>query len=92
MAAFKTIAEKKPAGIYQVATTDWITPFDFAAKIAEIKGFDKNLIEAIPFEQFNQGRKASRPKHSWMSTQKFVSEFGTEILKSNEQSIRSFLA
>lgn len=91
VAAFKAIAEKKPSGIYHVTSTDWITPHDFALKIAEIKGYDKSLIESSTFEEFNQGRNAPRPKHSWMATGKFVSEFGGGILHTNEESIRSFL-
>lgn len=99
VAAFKVLIEKKPSGIYHVASTDSITPYQFATQIAlkanQLKifkqPFDTSLVRSISFEQFNTGRKASRPRHSWMSTQKFVSEFGEGILHTNEQSIQMFL-
>jgi dTDP-4-dehydrorhamnose reductase len=97
--ALTKLIEKKPAGIYHVASTDSVTPYEFATILARTanelkfseKPFDPSLIMSIEFAQFNSGRRAPRPKNSWMSTQKFVSEFGEGILHTNEESIKEFL-
>src|SRR6476659_4788417 len=51
--ALVKIIDNKPIGIFQVASTDSITPYDFALALAEKIGADKNLIKGVPFAQFN---------------------------------------
>jgi dTDP-4-dehydrorhamnose reductase len=89
--AFAKIIEEKAGGIWQVASADSITPFDFAKEVARQAGLDSSKIMPVTFAEFNAGRKASRPHHSWMSIKKFEQRFGTDILKSNKEGISEFL-
>ncbi len=89
--AFAKIIEEKAGGIWQVASADSITPFDFAKEVARQAGLDSSKIMPVSFAEFNAGRKAPRPHHSWMSIKKFEQRFGTDILKSNKEGISEFL-
>ncbi len=89
--ALGVLAENKFEGIINVASTDFITPFEFAQKIAEGIGADKGLIEGVKFTDFNKDRKALRPQHSWLDVSKFKKEFGEGVLKSNDEEIKEFL-
>lgn len=90
--ALGVLTENKYEGIINVASTDFITPFQFAQKVAEGIGARKALIEGVKLKDFNSGRKASRPQHSWLDVSKFEKEFGEGILKSNEEEIKEFLS
>ncbi len=91
VAAFQKLIEAKAAGIWHVASTDSTTPYEFAQSVAKQSGLSAELIKPVTFAEFNAGRKASRPHHSWMSVKKFEDRFGTETLKSNKEGIQSFL-
>lgn len=90
--ALGVLVERKYQGIINVASADFITPFEFAQKIAEGIGADKKLVQSVKFAEFNSGRKASRPQHSWLDVSKFESEFGKGILKTNGEEINEFLS
>jgi dTDP-4-dehydrorhamnose reductase len=70
------IAEKRAYGIYHVAG-DWpggfITPYDFAQKIAGDHHLDISLIKPIAFKNFLKTRIAPRPQHTWLDTKKIKS-------------------
>ncbi len=71
--AVNLIAKKQAYGIYHVAG-DWpggfITPYDFAVKIAVENHLDPSLIKKVAFEQFIKTRISLRPKHTWLDTTK----------------------
>lgn len=89
--ALKAIIENNFRGIIHVASSDSTTPFEYATMLAEAMEVDKKLIKGVKFEEFNKGRKASRPQHSWMSVKKFESIFGKDVLKSNKEGMKEFL-
>ncbi len=89
--AFAKIIEEKAGGIWQIASTDTITPFEFAKEVARQANLDSFKIMPVTFDEFNAGRKASRPHHSWMSVKKFEQRFGVDILKTNKVGIQEFL-
>lgn len=89
--ALAKIIEEKAGGIWHVASSDSITPFEFAKEVASQANLDANNIIPVKFAEFNAGRKAPRPHHSWMSVKKFEERFGTDILKTNKEGITKFL-
>ena len=69
----KLILENQ-SGIYHVVGSSFVSPFDAANKIAEIFGFDKNLISKITRDEFFKGR-APRPFHLALKNAK-IAELG----------------
>jgi dTDP-4-dehydrorhamnose reductase len=90
--AFAKIIEEKAGGIWHIASADSITPFEFAKEVAIQANLDSSKIVPVKFDEFNAGRKAPRPHHSWMSVKKFEERFGTDILKTNKEGISEFLS
>lgn len=86
------IIEKDLSGIFHL-TSKWekgyISPFDFAIKIAETFNLDKSLIKPITFEEFSKTRPASRPQHTWLNTTK-IESIGMRFL-TEEESMEDFL-
>lgn len=71
--AINLIAAKRAGGIYHVAgsfSKGYITPYDFARKIAGDNGLDNSLIKPITFREFMDKRIAPRPQHTWLDTSK----------------------
>jgi dTDP-4-dehydrorhamnose reductase len=89
--ALQKLSQEKVGGIWHVASSDSITPLEFAKEVAAQTHLNSDKIVPIKFADFNAGRKASRPHHSWMSVKKFEQKFGTDILKSNKEGIEKFL-
>lgn len=89
--AFQKIMEEKAGGIWQISSSDSITPFDFAQEVALQSNLDNSKILPVKFAEFNAGRTAPRPHNSWMSIKKFEDKFGTDILKTNREGISEFL-
>lgn len=71
--AVNLVASKMASGIYHVAG-DWpkgfITPYDFAQKIAVENHLDASLIKPITFKNFSKTKIAPRPQHTWLDTKK----------------------
>lgn len=88
--ALAIIVEKKPKGIYHIASTDHTTPYDLAVMIADKFNLSKENIKPVPFEEYNKTRPAKRPQNSYLSVEKFESEFGKGILKTVSESIDEF--
>lgn len=88
--ALSKIVERKPKGIYHLASTDHTTPYDLAVMIADKFGLSKENIKPVPFEKYNETRNAKRPQNSYIGVLKFESEYGTGILKTVEESVENF--
>lgn len=75
-AAVNLVASREAGGIYHVAG-DWpggfITPYDFAQKIAGEHNLDTSLIKPITFKDFLRTKIAPRPQHTWLDTGKIKS-------------------
>lgn len=89
--ALQKLSQEKVGGIWHIASSDSITPLGFAKEVAAQTNLSSEKIFPIKFAEFNAGRKASRPHHSWMSVKKFEQRFGQGILKTNKAGIESFL-
>lgn len=89
-AALKVLIEKNTRGIYHVATTTPVSPFDFVTEIAKQFNLDRSLVSGILLKDYNNNKKAAMLQYSWLSPQKFISEFGEGILHSVPDSIGLF--
>ncbi|MBI4037247.1 dTDP-4-dehydrorhamnose reductase [Candidatus Daviesbacteria bacterium] len=86
-----TVMIKKPTqGIFHVVSTNPTSPYQFALTLAQQFGLNKELVEAVKFADFNQGRPACRPQNSWLDTKKFINTFGEGVLHSVEEEISLF--
>ena len=89
--AIKLLLMSEASGIYNVAgefNDSFITPYQFAQKIARFFNFDTSLIYKTTFERFSTTRKAPRPKNSWLDTSKIKAQ-GMNFL-SFEENLRIF--
>lgn len=77
-------------GIYNLGSTDFCTNYDFAKKIAQIFGYDEELIFPTTLEEFSKDKSAYRGKYAWLDTTKFRSEFGEGILRTVEEDLIDF--
>lgn len=57
--AVQKIIEKDRTGIYNIAGPDYLNRYEIALKVAEVYGFDSNLVIKVPESQLKQ--KARRP-------------------------------
>ncbi len=68
------LLKRGTTGIFHIAGNfspkGYITPFNFALKIAEIFKLDQTLIKPISFAEFSNTRIATRPQHTWLNTTK----------------------
>ena len=88
--AIVKIIEKRPGGIYHVASTDYTSNYGFVRKIAEAFKLDKTLITKTTFKEFFKDKPAPRQQYSVLSTNKFVKEFSAGVLHSIDESIATF--
>lgn len=75
-AALYLLITSKASGIYHIAGKypgGFITPYQFAKKIAESFNLDSSLIEPVTFKDFSKKRVSPRPKHTWLDTTKIES-------------------
>lgn len=84
------IMEKRATGIYHLAATSFTSPYDFMKEIAKQFKLPSNFIEKVSFETYTKTRPAKRPQHTWLDTQKFQKEFGTNILHTIEEEVAIF--
>lgn len=72
--AVSLLLNKGLDGIYHVAGNyspkDYITPYQFALKLADFLDFDPTLIKPISFSELSKKRVAPRPQHTWLNTSK----------------------
>jgi len=88
--ALAMIVEKKPKGIYHLASTDHTTPYDLAIMIADKFNLSKENINPVLLSEYNQTRPAKRPQNSYLNVSKFETEFGKGILKTVAESVDEF--
>lgn len=88
--ALAKILLNKVGGVYHLAALNFTTPYDFIVEIAKQFNLSQSLIEKITFEEFNKGRPAKRPQHTWLDTSKFRGEFGEGILHEVAEEIKLF--
>lgn len=85
--ALRYLLEKGATGIYHVAGNyspqTYITPYQFAQKIANIMNLDSSLVKPISFLSLSKKRVARRPQHTWLDTGK-IEAFGLRITPINE--------
>ncbi|RMH62233.1 MAG: dTDP-4-dehydrorhamnose reductase [Calditrichaeota bacterium] len=70
------LLEAREYGLFHIAGSEIISRYDFALKIAEVFGFDTQLIEAITSDEFKQA--APRPMNSSFVIDKLVNRTGWE--------------
>lgn len=94
--ALELILEKKAYGIYNVAgkySKGYISPYDFAKKVAAIMKLNTSLIKPISFIELSRNRVAPRPQNTWIDTTK-IENLGIDITnfeKSLERFQQQFL-
>ncbi|MBK6772897.1 MAG: dTDP-4-dehydrorhamnose reductase [Ignavibacteria bacterium] len=76
------ITEKNLKGIYNIAGSDILSRFDFAMKVCEVFGYNKELVRPIITASLNQA--APRPLRSGLTTYKMESELGFKPMDSLE--------
>ena len=71
------LLNKEASGIFHVAGNfspkEYITPYEFAKRLAEIFELDSSLINPVTFLEFSKEREALRPQHTWLDTTKIES-------------------
>lgn len=81
------LLNKNAAGIYHVAGNyspkNYITPYQFAQKIARVMDLDVSLIKGVSFLSLSKKRVAPRPQHTWLSTKK-IESLGFQITNIDE--------
>lgn len=88
--ALRELIKAQKTGIWQVVCSDFTSPFDFAKTIAREFSLDENLVKPTSFEEYSQKVKAKRLKNSWLSIEKFESEFGPGKLHSVAEAVKIF--
>lgn len=75
--ALSLLINQNAEGIYHVAGNyspqSYMTPYQFAKKIAEIMNLNTSLINPISFLELSKKRLAPRPQHTWLDTNKIES-------------------
>lgn len=76
------LSEKNLTGIFNIAGKDILSRYDFALKICEVFGFNKELVHRIKTKDLNQ--PAPRPLNSGLITLKAESQLGINLMDSLE--------
>lgn len=84
------LVQHQTLGIYHVASTDSVTPLEFAKTIAETFKLDYSLIGSKSLEDYNSNKKAKLLKYSWLNPTKFERQFGERILHTVEEALVIF--
>jgi dTDP-4-dehydrorhamnose reductase len=69
----------KPQGLYHCVGSSFISPYNFAALVAQVFGFDKKLIKKATVKQVEQKQLRPRQVYLAISNQKLVKEFGIKM-------------
>jgi len=81
MAVIKSF-ELNREGIFNIGGSEYLSRYDFAIRVAEVFGFNKELIKRIKTSELNQ--KAPRPLKSGLITLKAETQFGMRFLNATE--------
>ena len=76
------LIEKKQTGIFNIAGKDILSRYDFALKICDVFGFNKDLVKRIKTADLNQ--PAPRPLSSGLITLKASTLLGINLMDSLE--------
>lgn len=76
------ITEKNLRGIYNIAGSDILSRYDFAMKVCEVFGYNKELVRPVITASLSQ--PAPRPLKSGLTTYKMESELGFKPMDSLE--------
>lgn len=76
-AGIRTLIEKKFTGIINIAGREIIDRYQFALRVADIFGFDRELINPVTTAEFNQ--PAPRPLNSGLIVDKALKELYIEL-------------
>ncbi|MHA1732725.1 MAG: SDR family oxidoreductase [Promethearchaeota archaeon] len=74
-AALKVLIEKGARGTYHVAGKESVSRYEFARVVAEVFGFDGDLVVAVPLP----AKKAVRPLNTTLDVGKLKRDFGIEL-------------
>lgn len=81
------LLDRKATGIYHIAGNyspqEYITPYQFAQKIANSMNLDTSLIKPISFLNLSKKRVAPRPQHTWLNTKK-IESMGFQVTNIDE--------
>lgn len=88
--ALAKLIENKAQGIYHLAPTDNLSPFDFVQLIAENFNLETSAVESTTYEEYIKNLSAPLLKNSWLDSQRFRQEFGEEILKNVAAEVHEF--
>jgi len=80
--AVRQLTEVRKTGIFNVAGNEYDSRYAFALKLAEVFGFDKNLVNQISTSELNQN--APRPLRSRFDMSKLQNEIGCQLSDINE--------
>lgn len=85
--ALSFLVDNNSTGIYHVAGNfhpkAYITPFNFARKIAKLMNLNLAQVKPISFAVLSKKRIAPRPQHTWLNTKK-IESLGFQITNINE--------
>lgn len=79
--ALNTLIKLDKKGVFNVASKNRISKFDFAMKLAEILDFDNGLIKPVSSEELLKGRvqRARRPMDVSLRVSRFENETGLQL-------------
>lgn len=69
----------KPLGFYHCVGSSFISPYNFAALVAQVFGFDKRLVGKATVRQVKQKQLRPRQVYLAVANQKLVKEFGIKM-------------
>jgi dTDP-4-dehydrorhamnose reductase len=69
--------EKELSGIYHVVSSEKLSKYEFAVRLAKIFGFDESLISPISVQ--DMGLKGERTNHLTLNTNKLVKDLGIKL-------------
>jgi len=85
--ALSNLVKNEATGIYHIAGNfhpkAYITPFNFAKKIAKLMNLNLAQVKPIPFAALSKKRIAPRPQHTWLDTGK-IEAFDLRITPINK--------
>lgn len=76
-AAIHKIVELEKTGIFHIVGSEYLNRYEFALKLADVFGFDRQLITPIKTDALNQ--KAPRPLNSKFNLNKAETELGIQM-------------
>lgn len=85
-AALRQLIKSQAKGVFHIASTDSISPFEFAVSLANEFGLDPKLVQLVKFGSLKN--RSPRPRNPWLDVTKFQTNYGSGILHSNRESIK----